>query len=55
MLKPDFIKDPEDDIILESRQEIDDLIESYKTAGLDSYREAYDYDNYDVDNYGYDY
>lgn len=45
----------EDIITLETQDEIEEFIESYTIGGFDSYRDAYDDMNFDMDNYGYDY
>lgn len=45
--------DPEDFYALETREEIEEFIESYQIGGFDNYNESR-YDDYDVDNYGYD-
>jgi hypothetical protein len=45
----------EDTMILETQDEIEEFMESYKIGGFDAYREAYSDTNYDMDNYGYDY
>jgi hypothetical protein len=55
MTKPDFMLDPEDDIIYVSTSEMEDLLDTFKIVGLDSDRGAYDDYEYDSDNYGYDY
>jgi|688.fasta_scaffold2469091_1 hypothetical protein len=55
MSKPEFMLDPEDDIIFPSTQELDDLVESFTIIGLDANRSAYNDYDYDSDNYGYDY
>lgn len=55
MTKPDFMLDPEDDMLYVSSSEIEELAETFQIIGLDSDRRVYsDYD-YDSDNYGYDY
>lgn len=45
----------EDMPILESAEEIEEFLESYSIGQFDSYRDAYDDMNFDMDNYGYDY
>lgn len=44
--------DPEDFYLLDSKEEIEQFIESYKIGGFERYSEL-EYD-YDVDNYAYD-
>ena len=40
------------DYTVESREELEEFLDLYTT---DSYREAYNDYDYDMDNYGYDY
>jgi hypothetical protein len=44
--------DPEDFYALETKEEIEEFIESYTLGGFDNYREDR-YDDFDMDNYGY--
>lgn len=55
MTKPDFMLDPEDDMLYVSASEIEELAETFQIIGLDSDRRAYNDYDYDSDNYGYDY
>lgn len=45
--------DPEDFYALDSQEEIKEFLESYTLGGFDNYTESR-YDDYDMDNYGYD-
>ena len=45
--------DPEDFYALETKEEIEEFIESYTLGGFDSYTDDR-YEDYDMDNYAYD-
>lgn len=48
----DFL-DPENIYALDSKEEIQEFLESYTIGGFDSYDESR-YEDFDMDNYGYD-
>jgi hypothetical protein len=45
--------DPEDFYALDTKEEIEEFIESYTLGGFDNYNEDR-YSDFDMDNYGYD-
>lgn len=45
--------DPEDFYALETKEEIEEFIESYTLGGFDNYTDDR-YEDYDMDNYAYD-
>lgn len=47
------IFDVENIYALDTREEIEEFLESYTIGGFDNYSES-NYDDYDMDNYAYD-
>lgn len=45
--------DPEDIYALDTKEEIEEFLESYTIGGFDNYSESR-YEDYDMDNYAYD-